>query len=70
MMAAELIIVRPIGLTESELYMLLADSVYVACLSNGQRVRDVGDFREWLLELAAATRIEGEVLDENEREQS
>jgi hypothetical protein len=56
--AAELIIVRPLNLSEQDLYRLLADSVYVARLSNGARVRDVGDFREWLLELAAASERE------------
>jgi hypothetical protein len=66
MTAAELIIARPLGLTESELFLLLADSVYVARLSDGRQVRDAIDFREWLLELAAASKTEGQLLgDQN-----
>jgi hypothetical protein len=65
MTADEFIVGRPLGLTESELFILLAAAVYQARLEDGRHVRDAIGFRQWFLELAAASKKEGQLLGDH-----
>ena len=62
MTARELILARPLGLSEAELLVFIADNLTEARLRNGCVLCDAIDFREWLLELSVASKIESQVL--------